>query len=195
MIRGKHVVLRPVEEIDYPLIHRWMNHPEVWRYMDYEGPIGLADVKEDVEQSRKEGQPFTILAEGRPIGRIGLNQFRGRDRICSLYMYIGEPTFSGRGYARDAAMTLLAYAFDRHDLNLIELWTLEDNDRAVRLYRKCGFVQEGTLRQRSFKEGRWVGHVHMSVNREEFARALEVWGGAAQATVETGAAAGGTERR
>jgi RimJ/RimL family protein N-acetyltransferase len=177
MIRGHKVVLRAVEEADYPLIHRWLNHSEVWRYMDYETPYSLADVKEDIERSRKEGHPFTILVEDRPIGRIGLNQFRRRDRICSFYMFIGEPTFWGQGYAQDAAMTLLSYAFDRWDLYQVELWTLADNNRAIGIYRRCGFVEEGRLRDRSFKDGEWVDHIVMSVNREEFARALQLWDG------------------
>jgi RimJ/RimL family protein N-acetyltransferase len=171
MIRGKKVQLRPVEETDYPLLQRWMNLPEVWRQMDYELPYSLADVRDDIERSRKEGHPFTILAGDRPIGRIGLNQFRRRDRICSLYMFIGEPDFGGQGFAQDAALTLLDYAFDRMDLNRIELWTLGDNDRAIRMYARCGFVEEARLPERSFKEGRWVHHVVMSVSREEFARA------------------------
>ena len=173
MIRGRHVLLRPVQESDHHLIHRWMNHPEVWRYMDYELPFSLADVREDLERSRREGQPFTIVVEDRPVGRIGLNQFRRRDRICSLYMFIGEPEFWGRGFARDAVMTLLAFAFDRLDLHQVELWTLADNDRAVSMYRRCGFMEEARLRQRSFKDGGWVDHMVMSVNREEFARAKE----------------------
>lgn len=175
MIRGHKVVLRAVDEADFPLIHRWMNHPEVWRYMDYEAPYSLADVKDDIERSRKEGHPFTILAGDRPIGRIGLNQFRRRDRICSLYMYIGEPAFWGQGYAQDAAMALLSYAFDRWDLNQIELWTLADNNRAVDVYRRCGFVEDGRLRERSYKDGQWVDRVVMSVNRKEFAGVLEKW--------------------
>jgi RimJ/RimL family protein N-acetyltransferase len=173
------VTLRPVGENDYPLIHRWMNHPEVWRYMDYELPFSLVDVKEDMEQSRREGHPYVIVVEGRPIGRIGLNQFRPRDRICSLYMYIGEPTFWGRGYARDAVMALLGYAFDRWDLHQVELWSLADNDRAIQVYAGCGFVEEARLRQRSWKGGRWVDRVVMSVNREEFERARERWGATA----------------
>jgi RimJ/RimL family protein N-acetyltransferase len=177
MIRGRLVQLRPVEESDYPLIHRWMNHPEVWRYMDYELPYSVADVKDDIEQSRKDGHPFTILVDDGPIGRIGLNQFRRRDRICSLYMFIGEPDSRGRGFARDAVMTLVDYAFDRMDLNLIELWTLIDNDRAIRMYERCGFVREAQLRERSFKDGRWVDHVTMSVNRDEFAPARAAWNG------------------
>ena len=175
MIRGRGVFLRPVEENDYPLIHRWMNHPEIWRYMDYELPVALADVVEDVEQSRREGHPYTIVVESRPVGRIGLNQFRSRDRICSLYMYIGEPMFWGQGYARDAVMALLTFAFDRWDLHQVELWTLADNSRAIDVYAKCGFVEEARLRERSWKGGRWVDRVVMSVTRDEFWKARERW--------------------
>jgi RimJ/RimL family protein N-acetyltransferase len=175
VIRGNRVELRPVEDADYPLIHRWMNHPEVWRYMDYELPYSLADVRDDIERSRREGHPFTILVDDRPIGRVGLNQFRRRDRICFLYMFIGEPSCWGKGYARDAVMALLGYAFDRWDLSMVELWTLADNNRAVTMYEKCGFVQEARLRQRSYKQGRWVDRVIMSANRDEFAAARDAW--------------------
>ncbi len=179
MIRGKKVQLRPVEESDYPLIHRWMNHPEVWRNMDYEQPFSLADVKDDVEDARRNGQPFTIVAEGRPVGRIGLNQFRRRDRICSFYMYLGEPASWGHGYGRDAAMALLTHAFDRMDLSRIELWALADNDRALALYRRCGFVEEARLPERSYKDGRFVDRVVMSVTREGFQPAWATWAAAA----------------
>src|SRR6266496_4041485 len=94
----------------------------------------LADVRDDVERSFQEGHPFTILVGARPIGRIGLNRFRPRDRICSLYLYVGEPEFRGKGHAMDAVMTLLAYAFERWDLHQVELWTLADNERAISMY-------------------------------------------------------------
>jgi RimJ/RimL family protein N-acetyltransferase len=175
MIRGEKTVLRPVEDSDYPLIQQWMNHPEVWRYMDYERPYSAEDVREDIERSRREGQPFTIWVGDRPVGRIGLNRFRARDRICAIYLFIGEPDFWGHGYARDATMALLAYAFDRMDLNQVELWTLADNVRAIPMYQRCGFVQEAVLRQRSFKEGQWVDHVVMSVSRTEFESVRAEW--------------------
>ena len=175
MIRGKRVSLRPVEEDDIPLIHRWMNQPEVWHYMDYDRAWSAADVREDLARSRQEGFPLTILVDGRPIGRIGLNGLRARDRICSMYMYIGEPEFWGQGFARDAVFALLGYAFDRQDLNMVELWALGDNDRALRTYAAAGFVREARLRDRSFRDGRWVDHVIMSVTREEFTQARKSW--------------------
>ena len=171
MIEGQRVVLRPVEEDDLPLILRWQNHPEVWWYMDYEQPFSLEDIREDEAQSRAEGFPFVITVDGRPIGRIGLNGFRRRDRICSLYLYIGEPAYWGSGYARDALMALLRHAFDRFDLHQVELWTLAANDRVIRVYERCGFRREASLRDRSFKDGVFVDRVVMSVTRAEFADA------------------------
>jgi RimJ/RimL family protein N-acetyltransferase len=177
IIRGKQVVLRPVEEEDVELIHRWMNHPEIWHSMDYERPISVADVRDDIERGRKEGFAFTIAVDDRAIGRIGLNQLRRRDRICALYMYIGEPAFWGRGHGRDAVLTLMGYAFDRWDLHQIELWTLGDNDRALRTFKRAGFEVEARLRDRSWKNGRWVDRVIMSVTREEFEPIHRAWAG------------------
>jgi RimJ/RimL family protein N-acetyltransferase len=173
MIAGAKVSLRPVEDGDIELIHRWMNTPNVWRGMDYERPFSVADVREDVERSRADGQPFTIVAGDRPIGRAGLNAFRRRDRIASLYMYIGEENVQGHGLGTDAVMTLLGYAFDRMDLARVELWALADNEPAIAMYRSCGFEQEARLPDRSWKEGHWVDRVVMSVTRERYLEALK----------------------
>jgi RimJ/RimL family protein N-acetyltransferase len=173
MIRGERVTLRPVEESDYPLIHAWQNDPDVWWWMDYEQPFSLEDIAESEQRAREEGHPFVIEAEGRPIGRIGLNQFRRRDRICSLYVFVGDRTVEGKGYGREAIVTLLDHAFDRLDLHQVELWALAPNTRAITAYARCGFQQDAVLRDRSFKDGEFVDRVVMSVTREEFEKARE----------------------
>jgi RimJ/RimL family protein N-acetyltransferase len=175
MIQGRRVTLRPIEEEDAPVVTRWQNQPEIWWSMDYERPWSLQGVREDLERSRAEGHSFVIEADGRPVGRIGLDRFRRRDRICSLYLYIGEPDSWGRGHARDALMALLAHAFDRMDLARVEALTLAANTRGVRVYERCGFRRDATLPERSFKDGSYVDHVVLSVTRDDFAEALDRW--------------------
>ena len=96
MIRGERVVLRPVEDADVPHIHRWMNHPDVWRNMDYERPFSLEDAREDVERARAGGVPFTIEVDGRPIGRIGLNQFANAAPIRIAAVSVSEAVMPRR---------------------------------------------------------------------------------------------------
>lgn len=168
-IPGRRVVLRPVDASEYALIAAWQNQPDVWRLMDYDRTFSVEDIAASEAQAALEGCPFVIELDGRPIGRIGLNRFRPRDRVCSVYVYIGEPENWGLGFGRDAIGALLGHAFVYWDVDLVELWTLADNERAVRAYRACGFRTDGRLRARSLKDGKRHDHVIMSVTREEFA--------------------------
>ena len=176
MLKGKRVSLRRVEPADYPHVQRWQNDPEVFRWMDYTRSFSAEDVKASEEAATREGHPFVIEEEGRAVGRIGLNNFRPRDAMASLYVFVGERDTWGRGIGRDALMTLLAYAFDTLNLRQVELWTLADNARAIHLYKLCGFTEEARLRDRSYIEGHYVDHLVMSVNADEFARVRAEYG-------------------
>ncbi|HEX9697525.1 MAG TPA: GNAT family protein [Actinomycetota bacterium] len=162
------VTIRRVEPADYPAIQRWQNDPEVFALMDYERPFSAADIAASEQNAADEGVPFVIEAGGAPIGRIGLNQFRARDRTASLYVYIGERSAWGSGYGRAALDLILRYAFETLNLRLVQLWTLAHNERAIHLYKAVGFVEEARLRDRSFIEGHFVDHIVMSVTSEEF---------------------------
>lgn len=166
VIRGRKVVLRRVEERDHPDIQRWQNDPDVFRMMDYERPFSLEDIHESEAKAAQEGIPLIIEVDGNGVGRIGLNNFRHRDGLASLYLFVGERSAWGQGVGLDAVVALLRYGFDELALRRIELWTLGDNDVAIRLYKRAGFIIDATIPERSFKEGQYVDHVVMSVDRE-----------------------------
>lgn len=170
VLRGRHVLLRPVRESDHPLILEWQNDPEVWWWMDYERSFTLQDIHESEARAKVEGHPFLIEAPGTgPIGRIGLNQFSERDETCSLYVFIGARDAWGKGFGRDAIVTVLGWGFDTFGLHLVQLWGLTANVRAIRAYRRVGFVHDGTLRERSRKaDGRRYDRTILSITRAEF---------------------------
>jgi hypothetical protein len=68
-------------------------------------------------------------------------------------------------------MTVLRFAFHQMNLNRVSLEAFESNERALACYRKCGFREEGRLRQDRFKHGRYYDTIVMGVLRKEF----EVW--------------------
>lgn len=176
MIRGRRVLLRPVQESDHALILSWQNDPEVFWLMDYEHPFALADIVKSERRAREEGHPFVMEVDGRAIGRIGLNALRPRDGVCSLYIFIGDRSAWGLGYGPDAILALLGWAFEALDLHLVELWSLAENGRAIRAYEKCGFRVDGRLRERSNKLGRRHDRVVMSVTRQEFREVQDLQG-------------------
>ena len=61
---------------------------------------------------------------------------------------------------KGAGTALMQAAIDLADkwLNLtrLELEVYTDNEPAIRLYEKFGFIIEGTLAQHSFRDGRYV---------------------------------------
>lgn len=176
MIEGKRVTLRRVEPEDHPAIQRWQNDPEVFRMMDYERPFTLEDIHASEARAVQEGHPFVIEFEGRAVGRIGLNNFRPRDGMASLYVFVGERDVWGKGIGLDAIMGLLRYAFETLNLRKVELWALADNDRALKMYKHAGFVEDGRLPERSWKGDRYVDHVVMSIEQDDFARSRASYG-------------------
>ena len=113
--------------------------------------------------SRSSSRPRAARSAG-----IGINNVRRRDRICALYVFIGERSAWGKGLGTTRSTRCWRHAFSRLDLHQVELWSLADNERALRAYAHSGFREEARLAERSWKDGRWVDRVLMSVTRENF---------------------------
>jgi RimJ/RimL family protein N-acetyltransferase len=111
------------------------------------------------------------LAESRHIGSIALHEVNGEDRKATLGVMIGDKDYWSRGYGTDAIVTLLRFGFDEMNLNRVDLSVDEDNVRGITCYRKCGFVEEGRLRQARYRNGRYLDALIMAVLADEF-RAL-----------------------
>ncbi|MBE1553845.1 GNAT family N-acetyltransferase [Sporosarcina limicola] len=64
-----------------------------------------------------------------------------------------SPEFEGKGIVIRCANELIKYAFDRLDLNRIEISCAEDNFRSRALPEKRGFIKEGILRDHYYLNG------------------------------------------
>jgi RimJ/RimL family protein N-acetyltransferase len=82
---------------------------------------------------------------------------------------IGEPADWGKGYGTDAMRILLRYAFAWLNLHRVTLNVFGYNERAVRSYIKCGFTEEGRMRQWLNRGDQRWDLIHMGILKEEWA--------------------------
>jgi RimJ/RimL family protein N-acetyltransferase len=173
MLEGSLVRLRAIEQGDLPTFVRWINDPEVTAHLQFEPPMSMEDEVTWYHHMRSsKDKAFAIeTREGRLIGNVGFVGLDWRNRKTDLGIMIGEKDAWSHGYGTDAITTFLRYLFEELRLNRVGLYADVENHRAIRCYEKCGFVQEGVVRQYRFKDGRYLDSVQMSILESDW-RAL-----------------------
>jgi RimJ/RimL family protein N-acetyltransferase len=171
MIRGSKTSLRALGQDDLPHFVRWINDPEVRRFMMMRYPLSMTEEENWWESfvARKGDHIFAIEAsDGTYIGNIGLHDIQTENRRALLGIIIGEQAYWGQGYGTDAIRAMLNWAFGYLNLNRVYLTVYAHNERAIRCYEKCGFQHEGTMRQAQYIDGRYVDEWTMGILRDEF---------------------------
>lgn len=101
---------------------------------------------------------LVAVAGERVVGMLGLETFpnRPRRRHAGRIGISVHSEWQGKG----VGTALMAACVDLADnwLNLmrLELEVYADNEAAIHLYERFGFVYEGTLRQHAFRDGNYV---------------------------------------
>lgn len=171
MMQGKRVRLRAVEPSDLPDYHRWLNDPEVIRYLVIYAPLSMPDEEAWYEAIRADDSQMVFAIEteaGQHIGNLGLMHINWKDRTAELGIVIGDKSQWGKGYAQDAIETLLGFAFGEMNLHRIYLRVYADHAPAINSYRRCGFIEEGRLREDIYAEGGYHDMLIMGILKREF---------------------------
>jgi diamine N-acetyltransferase len=173
MLHGEKITLRPIERDDLKQFHRLEQGVDLvtladgdWKPYSLEAMEKRYDSRH--ENTQREYTSFVIEAEGRIIGDTNLHHLDRLHGTAALGIAIYEPDCVGKGYGRDAIRTLLRWAFENQNWRRIWLETIAVNERAIRAYRACGFIEEARLRQAAFYEGGFVDIVVMGVLRSEW---------------------------
>lgn len=169
---GKLVRLRLLrKETDFERCLEWVNKPDVTQFLSVNPPVTREQEEKwfDGLPERKNDMVFAIeTLAGEHIGNIGLHNIDHINCSASTGTFIGEQEFWGHGYGTDAKMLLLYYAFNV--LNLHRVWSevFDFNGRSAAYNAKCGYKEEGRMRQHIWKNGAYHDAIVMGVLREEW---------------------------
>lgn len=153
------IALTAVEAGDAAQLNAWQNDPALRDLtMGFRGPVShdttvrwVADLRDQALRSRVA---FAIRHRGVLKGLVQLHTLDWVQRTALLGVFVGDGADRGAGLGFVAASLLLDYAFAGLDLHRVALSVVASNEPAGRLYRRLGFVREGTLRGAYFAAGR-----------------------------------------
>jgi RimJ/RimL family protein N-acetyltransferase len=170
ILEGEKVRLRPMEPRDLTKFVMWLADPEVRRWLALQEPPTLEDEVDWYESTR--ANPDNVLwsmetLDGQLVGTIEL-RLNPVSQRAELGIAVQDKTQWSKGLGTDAIKLALEYGFDDLELNRIELTVDSENGRGRRCYEKCGFIEEGLLRQHRFVEGKFGDTVVMSVLKSEW---------------------------
>lgn len=176
-MRGKYVYLRPLcKDTDLDRCLTWINDPDVTQFLSANPPVTKDEEEKwfDSLADRTHDKVFAIVLQDddRYIGNIGLHHIDHLHGSSETGTFIGEKELWGKGYGTDAKMILLDYAFNALNLRRVTSKVFDFNGRSVAYANKCGYVEEGRMRQEVYKCGAYRDLIIMGVLKEEW---LPLW--------------------
>lgn len=172
-IEGSRVVLRRHVPSNVAAFQRWYSDPEVARLARYQdGPMRPDEIDRFFQLRALGPESLTMAIHERStdrlIGSCAFSQVDGENGSAMYHITIGEKDMWGRGLGTEATQLMLDHAFGTLGLHRIALTVFEFNERAIRAYRRCGFVVEGRSRESIWRDGRWWDELAMSVLSSEW---------------------------
>jgi RimJ/RimL family protein N-acetyltransferase len=100
------------------------------------------------------------------VGACGLADINTVSRRADFGIFIGPPSQWGHGYGAEATRLTVGYAFHHLNLRKVTLHVYAGNDRAQRVYERCGFAVEAVLPHHTWLNGAYVAETLMAVYRD-----------------------------
>jgi RimJ/RimL family protein N-acetyltransferase len=177
MIKGLRVVLRPIQDKDWPIFEKWgLSREALW------GPFQRFQM-DHVPSLRQAFQQTGLLK--RDIGLLIIELLENQQIIgfvrYTLIPYpdsdiphpeigfgLPEVNARGKGYAKEAVKLLVNYLFSGYPTERIAAFTDSENTPAQRMMEGVGFHREGTLRRATFRDGHWRDIAIYGILRQEW---------------------------
>ena len=170
-IIGDNVIIRAIEKDDLKSIQIMTNDPYTDSMIVGYSPPAAYQNQEDWYQrivSDRNNLRLAIEFEGKFVGLITLTSIDWKNRKADHGIRLMPDAPKRKGIAYDAVNALVSYAFNELNLNKVYTTILDYNTPSFNLYKKCGWKEEGLLRQSIYKKGEYHDLHCISILKEEF---------------------------
>lgn len=158
------ISVRRTEPSDYEAIHRIFSQPRaVWGTLQV--PFSSAEVWRRRLAEPPEGMiGLVACVDDEVVGQLGLHMFPDRPRrrhVAQIGMAVRDD-WQGKGVGTALMQAAVDLADKWLNIERLELDVYTDNEPAIRLYKKFGFVVEGTASRYAFRDGEYIDSYYMA---------------------------------
>ena len=162
--------LRALERSDLRFIHNLNNNRKIMSYWFEEPYESFDELEELYNRHIHDNAERRFIVENDKKELIGLVELIEIDYIHSRaeFQIIINTEHQGKGYARSLIYKALDYSFSILNLFKVYLLVAIDNEKAIHLYKDCGFVEEGHFVKEFFINGEYIDAKRMYILQEEY---------------------------
>ena len=176
MIKGKEIILRPIQDEDWSIIEEWGRDQDgLWgqyqRFQLDHVPLLRQAYQQTGLLTRESG--FLLMETVQDEEVIGYIRYTlvpypdADNPFPEIGFGVPQARAQGKGYAKEAVRLSLGYLFAGYPVERIMAFTEEENIPAQRVLEANGFRQEGKLRRSIFRNGKWRDILIYGILREE----------------------------
>lgn len=118
---------------------------------------------------------WVIDVAGHCIGNLRLSSMGEPSGSAMYAIGLFAESDCGRGTGTIVTRVVLRHGFERMELRRLGLRVLENNERAIACFRKCGFVEESREPHSVFIDDRWYSDILMSIDEDRYRRLSPDW--------------------
>ncbi len=171
-ISGGKIVLRPHRAADAEALHQAVNNPVMRRLTGTQATFTEEQLHHYLASfATSDSRVGFIIAQPEtlaPLGEVVLTNIDPDNRSANIRISLFYEADLGKGYGTEAMRLAVDYGFKALKLHRISLDVFSFNPRAIRVYEKIGFKQEGVLRDTLFYDGEFHDEIIMSILEDEW---------------------------
>lgn len=171
IIRGTRVTLRPIVAADADAMFTGLDDPEAKRltgtHQEFTREVIEQWATSRIEQDDRLDMAIIDAASGDWAGELAINDWDADNRSCGIRIAV-DAAYRDRGVGTEAMRLAIDYVFESLPIHRLSLEVFAFNPRAIAVYRKLGFVQEGVLRDALFWDGEFHDTILMSILRPDW---------------------------
>jgi RimJ/RimL family protein N-acetyltransferase len=168
LITGQKVVLRPYRMEDADAIAHGTSDPELRRLIGTHATFTRDQLERYIQRSMEDSieRAGFIIADPEtldPLGEVVILDIDPDNRTAGIRIAMFHVDYLNKGYGTEAMLLMVDHGFRNLKLHRIMLEVFDFNPRAIRVYEKVGFRQEGVLRDSLFYNGAYHNTIVMGI--------------------------------